>query len=467
MGMVSPMATLLSLLPKRTQELIGRFIQSVIPEAPVTWENIICATSIALLPLFYLTVKNWTESWLVILALVSGYGIWRSGVSIKSLFPDRSTFWIFAALVAPLIGNASVVILRGDLRAGMLHYDWDFINGPSRAAMAGVAFLWMRKNKAALTPTFRVICPLSLLLIPFFICERESHRFSTSIIDVDNISTQVVLLASFTMIMQLVDNSPKKLLLLANLTAILVSICVSVVSQGRAGWIAIPVVIALAFLMYRGSKTRLLPLILVPVAIIVIAASCSKTLSDRITSIYTEIRDWHRDDNKVTANGTRFTMWKMSWHLIKEKPLLGYGHRDMLWGPVYTMEKTIYGKPTDAYENKEYARLTLCSVGPHNQVFQDLLRGGIIVLVTSMGLLFIPLAIFLREITKGGKSTYLASCLGIVLISCFLVFSISQGPFGLKVIWSFYGFMIAALSAQILSRQESKSPSESRGVELQ
>jgi O-antigen ligase len=433
-------------------------IRAVTPAAPFTWENLLLAASITLLPLFYLTVKNWSETWLVVLALVSGYGIWKSRLPLKSFFPDRWTTWIFIALVAPLVGNVAAFLLRGDLRPGMLHYDWDFINGPSRAAMAALAFLWMRKNQASLTPVFRVICPLSLLLIPLFICERESHRFSTHIIDVDNISMQVVLLASFVLIMQLLDRPKSLLLMIANIAAILIAVYVSLISQGRGGWIAVPVILILAFLMHTGSKVTLLKLLLIPLVAIVISFSASKTFSDRIISIYTEIHDWKTDDNKVTANGTRFTMWKMSWHLIKQKPLLGYGHRDMLWGPVYTMDKSIYGKPTDAYENKEYARLTLCSVGAHNQVFQDLLRGGIVVLITSLGLWFIPLALFFKRITTPSRHVYLGSCLGIVLISCFLVFSISQGPFGLKVFWSFYGFMIAALASQVLSDQDTKNP---------
>jgi O-antigen ligase len=433
-------------------------INAVIPEVPFTCENLLLAASITLLPLFYLTVKNWTETWLVIVALISGFGIWRSRLPLKSFFPDRWTAWIFIALMAPLVGNVAAFLLRGDLRPGMLHYDWDFINGPSRTAMAGLAFLWMRKNQTALTPVFRVICPLSLLLIPLFICERESHRFSTHIIDVDNISMQVVLLASFVLIMQSLESPKNVLPIIANIAAILVAVYVSLISQGRGGWIAVPVILILTFLMHKGSKITLLKLLLIPLVAIVIAFSVSKTFSNRFISIYTEIHDLKKDDNKVTANGTRFTMWKMSWHLIKQKPFLGYGHSDMLWSPVYTMDKSIYGKPTDAYENKEYARLTLCSVGPHNQVFQDLLRGGIVVLITSLGLWFIPLALFFKRITNPSRRVYLASCLGIVLISCFLVFSISQGPFGLKVFWSFYGFMIAALASQALPYQDTKNP---------
>lgn len=443
-------------LARRFPSVVGRLVDSLIPEAPITPENILLASSVALLPLFYLTVKNWTETWLVILAVVSGYGIWRSGLSLKSFFPDHATVWIFSALVAPLIGNSLAVILRGDLHSGMLHYDWDFINGPSRAAMAGVAFLWMRNQGVAVTPSFRVICPLSILFIPFFICEREGHRFSTHLIDVDNISMQVVLLASFVLIMMLLNTSKSLPFKIINLASILVAGYVSLISQGRGGWIALPVIILLAFFMYRGSMIRLLSLLLIPLAAIVIVALCSKTFSDRVISIYTEVHDWHQDDNKVTATGTRFTMWKMSWHLIKQKPLLGYGHKDMLWSPVYTMDKSVYGNPTDSYENKEYARLTLCSVGPHNQVFQDLLRGGMIVLATSLGLLFIPLVLFLREIHTNDGNAHLAACLGIVLISCFLVSSISQGPFGLKLFWSFYGYLIAALSAQILSGHQIK-----------
>lgn len=52
----------------------------MVPQTPLTWETILLAGVVALIPLFYLTLKNWTEALLVILAVLSIYGILKSRV---------------------------------------------------------------------------------------------------------------------------------------------------------------------------------------------------------------------------------------------------------------------------------------------------------------------------------------------------------------------------------------------------
>jgi hypothetical protein len=64
----------------------------------------------------------------------------------------------------------------------------------------------------------------------------------------------------------------------------------------------------------------------------------------------------------------------------------------------------------------------------------------------------------MKHLRGGSQETRLACSLGILTVLYFTVFCMTHSPFGLKVFWSFYGFMIAALSAQILSAQDEKIP---------
>ena len=65
----------------RVEQLRGHFmriVRFVVPQASPTWDTTLLAMAVALLPLFYLTLKNWTEAWLVVLGVVSAYGILKS-----------------------------------------------------------------------------------------------------------------------------------------------------------------------------------------------------------------------------------------------------------------------------------------------------------------------------------------------------------------------------------------------------
>ena len=457
---------------RKLRSLCERLVKSVIPGTPMSWENVALAASIAFLPLFFLTIKNWTETCLVIMALISAYGIWKSGLKPRDFFPDRETAWIFIALMTPLVGNVLVFLLRGDLRLGMLRYDWDFINGPSRIAMAGIAFLWMRHQGVRFTETFRIICPLSIIFIPFFLHGGEGgagidERFCTKIIDVDNISMQVALLGSFVFLSLLFDPLKDYKMTILNIVAIASAIYVAIASQGRGGWIAAPVIIIMAILLHRGPKIALVKVLLIGLICLAVAAPFSKALVKRSKSIYTEYQDWRTGRNQDTASGARLTMWKISWQLIKERPMLGYGHRDVLWGPVYSVKKEVYCLPQEDYtsRDKEYARMTLCRVGPHNQLFSDLLRGGLLTLSSTLAFILIPLTLFLMQWKRASRDAQLALSMGIMMIACFLVFCITQSPLGLKVFWSFYGFLVAAISAQALSSGDTKKLQQAGAVQ--
>ena len=99
---MKPSSDASALLQQLSTHFLGA-VRSVVPQAPPTWDTILLATAVSLPPLFYLTLKNWTETWLVVLAVVSLYGIVRNRVPLGRLFPDKGTAWMFASLALPII----------------------------------------------------------------------------------------------------------------------------------------------------------------------------------------------------------------------------------------------------------------------------------------------------------------------------------------------------------------------------
>jgi O-antigen ligase len=440
-------------LPKRFQPLIGRFVQSVIPDAPITWENLVLVASVTLLPLFYLTVKNWTETWLVVLAMISGYGIWRSRLTLKSLFPDCATKWIFASLSFPIVAVALSILIRGDLHWRLLAQNLDLLNGPSRLFLAAIAFLWMRHRGVQFLTVFNVTCGLSILLtLPFAHTMQPgiSDRYTTSIMDLDEFSQQISALGLVQILFLLFYPPKSRWILILNVLSILAAIKLAIGSGGRGGWIAFPPVLILAILLYRGRKSILFITLLALLTGSIILTYAKPTFRERFVSIYTETQDWFH--GKPGGGSGRLTMWTVSWQLIKHRPLTGYGSKHCFWEPVYHLDPFTFLRKGVKYQDEEQFLYCLCDTGEHNQYLADYLLIGPLGLLSRCLLLGIPFLILLR-IRNRSEISYAAGSIATGMILAFAVFGITQGPFAYKLVTSIYGFAIAGLASSTIISQ--------------
>lgn len=447
MGMVSRMAAAHSSLPKRSQDLIERFVRSIIPEALINWENILLATSVAMLPLFYLTVKNWTETWLAIMAAFSAYGIWKSGLPLKSFFPDRATAWIVGALSFPIVAVALSIVIRGDTHWQLFAQNIDLLNGPSRLLLAAIAFLWMRHLRVNFLTVFNVACGLSILItLPFAHTMQPgiADRYTTSILDLDEFSQQISALGLIQILFLMFYPPKKRWIWLLNVTSILAAIKLAVGSGGRGGWIAFPPVLLFAFLIYRGEKRKLLITILAVLTGFTILLIAKPTFRDRFTSIYTETQAWFH--GKPGGGSGRLTMWTISWELIKQRPLTGYGSKAFFWDPAYHLDPATYLRKGVKYEDEAPFLFTLCAVGEHNQYLADYLLIGPLGILARCLLLGIPFTVLLRIRYSKGES-YAAGSISACFILAFAVFGVTQGPFFYKLVTSFYGFAVAGFAS--------------------
>ena len=182
-----------------------------------------------------------------------------------------------------------------------------------------------------------------------------------------------------------------------------------------------------------------------------ILVSINKSFRERSLSVYTQTKEWFEGSNNPKSGGSgRLSMWTISWQLIKDRPVAGYGSKANFWDPVYHMDPSLYLRKGVAYETEEPIRYCLCSTGEHNQYLCDYLLSGFLGCISRIALLVIPLLVFFRSRNFHSES-YAAKCIGICFICSFIIFGITQGPFSYKFICSFYGFMIAALASQLCS----------------
>jgi O-antigen ligase len=407
------------------------------------------AVSVALLPLFYLTLKNWTEAWLVILAAVSVYGILKSRLPISVLFPDRATAWIFAALTIPVVAVFLSIVIRGDLKPSLFLENIDLLNGPGRLFLAAVALLWMNHKRVRFLDAFQIVSAVGIIITFFFATTQQpgaAHRYTTSLLDLCTFGQQIVLVGAIQFLLLAFRPSRSRLVLALTVVSILLAAYMAINSGGRGGWIAVPPLLLLAALLYPGRKSKLLTLLFLALLAVGGILASNKVFQDRLTSIYSETQAWFAGD--ATAGGSgRLTLMSISWELIKDNPVKGYAHKDNLWRPVYQMDPARYLRPGFTYEATEYHRYTLCDTGEHNQYLHELLISGIFGIVALALLLVVPLIVFITRLRGSEGDFYAAAVVGVGFVVAFMVFGLTQGPFSYKVIASFYGLVIAGLAS--------------------
>ena len=436
----------------RVEQLRGnfmRFVRFVVPQASPTWDTTLLAMAVALLPLFYLMLKNWTEAWLVVLGVVSAYGILKSRLPLRAFFPDPATAWIFSALAFPVVAVFTSILIRGDFHLSLWKQNLDLLNGPGRLFLAGVALLWMNYRKVRFLDAVPVTLAAGIIVTFFFATVQQPgvpDRYTTSLLDLCTFGQQICLLGLLQFYFLIFHPPRSRVVWALSIVAILLAAKMGIAAGGRGGWIAVPPLLLIAALLYKGHKAKILGLLLVALLAIGGALAMNQKFRDRLTSIYSETTAWFAGD--ATAGGSgRLTIMAISWELIKDNPLKGYASKHNLWGPVYQMEPSRYSREGFTYESTEYHRHTLCDTGEHNQYLHEWLINGLFGFSAQILLLFAPLFVFIKRLQGSEGDAYAAAAIGTGLVVAFVVFGLTQGPFSYKVIASFYGFMIAGLAS--------------------
>ncbi len=424
-------------------------VGSIVPNSRLTWDTILLAMAVSLLPLFYLTLKNWTEAWLIVLAVVSLYGIARNRVALGKLFPDKGTAWIFASLAFPIVAVFISIVIRGDLKWPLFQQNVELLNGPGRLFLAGLALLWMNYKRVRFLDAFQVVLAISITITTFFATTQQAgvaDRYTTSLLDLCTFGQQICLLGLLQFYL-LVFHPPRPRSVWAlSIVAILLAAKMGISAGGRGGWIAVPPLLVIAALVFKGKKANILVLLFVAAVAVGGVLAFNQKFRDRLTSIYSETSAWFAGD--ATAGGSgRLTLMAISWELIKDNPIKGYAHKHNLWGPVYRMDPSRYMRDGFTYEDVEPYRYVLCDTGEHNQYLHEWLTNGVLGLVAVSLLLVVPLIVFIRRLVGSEGDTYAAAAIGIGFVVAFMVFGLTQGPFSYKVIASFYGFVIAGLAS--------------------
>lgn len=226
---------------------------------------------------------------------------------------------------------------------------------------------------------------------------------------------------------------------------------VSVYSQARGGWIAVPIFVALYIFSHsQGGYLKGLALTLVAVVLLTLVGYLFiEPVQLRIEKVYFDLSQF-QSGNADTSVGVRLQLWNVAVQLFLENPIFGVGADG-------------FGKVMESLRNlgeitplaAEYGRGEV-----HSEILAQAARFGILGLCFVLSAYFVPLYIFVQSIKSANHQQAVAAWMGICVTFGFFVFGLTVETFNLKMTAAFYSTTVAVLFAAAIGTYGGASDSE-------
>lgn len=164
----------------------------------------------------------------------------------------------------------------------------------------------------------------------------------------------------------------------------------------------------------------------------------------RISTLVENVQDLDNGDY-ISSVGARIVMWKTSWLIFTENPILGVGPNRFK----YEMKKKMDDGSipvTDLYNQ------------PHSDVMHSLSSGGGVKFLAYIGILITPLVFFIRRFRDAASSirSRLISIMGMQIIGAYFLTGLTNSNFDLQIYSTTYAVLVCVL-AKLSMQPESES----------
>lgn len=241
-------------------------------------------------------------------------------------------------------------------------------------------------------------------------------------------------------------NKGNRWLKLFPVVAVVMGLLASVFSQARGGWVAIPVLLVI-YVWYYSARVSKLKVILAMLGLAVVLVAGYKIphtgVASKLVTTYSNLERYFISDiddvSRATSIGSRLEMWQASWQIFLENPLLGVG-----WG------------------NYQENALALVNAGmrnpsaadwphPHNQFLSSLVSGGVIGIVATLAIFFLPALVFFRVLNMSNETedAKRMALVGLILVVSFAIFNLSESFLERSRTSGFLVFYLAACLAGV------------------
>ena len=218
----------------------------------------------------------------------------------------------------------------------------------------------------------------------------------------------------------------------------LAGIYLSLLSQSRGGWIAIPILLAMWLLMQHKIRHYIKLSYAFPLLLLALLASYLflDIVQQRIDQIFYDLVAFSNGQADSSV-GIRLQLWKAALHLYVNNPVFGVGPDGFA--------QSMTALSQSGFISKEAAQLGEGEV--HSQILANLVGLGIPGLISILSIYFVPFFIFLKSAKSSTNSRRTAGMMGVCLTLGFFIFGLTVETFNIKMIVSFYSLTLAVLLA--------------------
>lgn len=194
-------------------------------------------------------------------------------------------------------------------------------------------------------------------------------------------------------------------------------------SGTRGAWLALPVALSVALLLYRASLTkRLVGQMLIGLILLVSIICVTQKLGGEHSSVRTgeifpmtlnNITSFSRGENLNTSLGQRFLMWGIAVDMMKAEPLFGSG----IGG---------FSNEVERLQREGKTVLKIAWPHAHSIYFEFLGTTGLLGLLSMLTCLFIVPGIVFMKTLSGTELQRMSASAGLVFLFCFATFGLTE-----------------------------------------
>ena len=418
-------------------------------------KSLLCLLSI--LPLGLFTVKGWASGLSFACAALSILII--TSRSLNPKVNEQDAFWIQLLLLMFTLPLFSVMLssaLRGE-------WIWANFDSASRFFIAAPIFYVVFRNKIRPSHQWQYLIPIGLILtlistafLPGYygvINLFDSSRLAIYFVDpltLCYLSLTLGMLSFFGINMYSKD---RWFVIILKIIGAAVGFYISLKTQSRTGWLAIPLALFL-LLWLHGPKNKILSTFIALIISVVLTISiyqASPTVQNRVHDALVDLKNYKLYQvNSESSIGERISFVRMGFHYYKLSPLYGWGLQGYM---VHANDPELVVFASES---------TRASPGRgslfHSEFTTNAVAYGLLGIIYTLLIFFAPLTLCIYQWARGVNPRLCA--FGIVYLLCEIVSSLSTEIFGLKFAASFHAVFLACLCAELLSGRPRRQVSE-------
>ncbi|MDI1361608.1 O-antigen ligase [Methylotenera sp.] len=412
--------------------------------------------TLAIAPLFALTVKGWSGYTLALASLLSitllvwdwiGSETYSYPQKQFQLTPAKQMRWVLIitlSLALPILAILISQALRDD-------WTWRYYDAPSRFLLAIPVFLYIYNKKidtiALFQYSFPVMTILTLALLPHITSggwSGSAERVTSYFVDpltFGHVTLTIGLLCLYAMNLRGKDSWA---LLLLKFIGFVIGVYLSIKSGSRTGWMAIPLVLAIWCFNRVHFKNKIMTALLataIAVGGCLAAYQFVDVVKNRTNEAIKDISVYQLDSvSPITSIGQRLSFFRMGIYYFTLKPLTGWGDQGF---------KEHINDPEISRFSQLAVRESNLHAGFHNEFTTNAVRSGIWGLISTCLLFFAPLILFISTMRSSTQPRL--AMFGIAYMVCELASAMSTEVWNLKFTAALSALLIASLCGTILA----------------